>query len=171
MSRAYSPTFPSLYLRLSSFSNPSFHFPTSQALHVIHLASRPCCTQGLFLLCRAAVVLTWFSDVNIVERVLDKYRNTLLCFKAFRYLVKRGKFTERVVNARTNKKYRIAGEAYLRNLHSQWLNRAPMHIPGNAWASFYVKSDAEPEFILLATRLKILNPRQPIKNCSPKMLI
>ena len=127
---AHSPIIPLLHLRHSSFSNPSFHFPTSHALHVNHLASRPCCTQGLFrswkldksmnhLLCRAAVVLTWFSDVNIVERVLDKYRNTLLCFKAFRYLVKRGKFTERVVNARTNKKYRIAREAYLRNLHSQ----------------------------------------------------
>ena len=52
--RAHSPTFPSLYLRHnsfsklpslylrhSSFSNPSFASPTSQALHLIHLASRP----------------------------------------------------------------------------------------------------------------------------------
>ena len=32
---------PSLSLRHSSFSNPSFATPTSQALHLIHLASRP----------------------------------------------------------------------------------------------------------------------------------
>ena len=37
----HSPTLPSLYLRQSSFSNPSFASPTSQALHLIHLASRP----------------------------------------------------------------------------------------------------------------------------------
>ena len=49
-----SPTLPSLYLRHSSFSNPSVALPTSQsfsnpsfasptshALHLIHLASRP----------------------------------------------------------------------------------------------------------------------------------
>ena len=30
-----------LYLRHSSFSNPSFTSPTSQALHLIHLVSRP----------------------------------------------------------------------------------------------------------------------------------
>ena len=32
---------PSFYLRHSSFSNPSFASPTSQALHLIHLASHP----------------------------------------------------------------------------------------------------------------------------------
>ena len=37
----HSPTLPSLYLRHSSFSNPSFASLTSQALHLIHLASRP----------------------------------------------------------------------------------------------------------------------------------
>ena len=50
----HSPTLPSLYLRHSSFSNPSvalptsqfilqpfFASPTSQALHLIYLASRP----------------------------------------------------------------------------------------------------------------------------------
>ena len=69
MSRAHSPTFPSLHLRHNSFSNPSvalptsqlslqpfrcftyvhssfynpsFASPTSQALHLRHLASRPC---------------------------------------------------------------------------------------------------------------------------------
>ena len=41
VSRAHSPTFPSLHLSHSSFSNPSFASPTSQALHLRHLANRP----------------------------------------------------------------------------------------------------------------------------------
>ena len=39
---AHSPTLPLLHLRHSSFSNLSFASPTSQALLLIHLASRPC---------------------------------------------------------------------------------------------------------------------------------
>ena len=38
---AHSPTLMLLHLRYSSFSNPSFASPTSQALHLIDLASRP----------------------------------------------------------------------------------------------------------------------------------
>ena len=38
---AHSPTLPLLYLRHSSFSNPSFVSPTSQDFHLRHLASRP----------------------------------------------------------------------------------------------------------------------------------
>ena len=38
---AHFPTLPLLHLRHSSFSNPSFASPTSQALHLCHLASRP----------------------------------------------------------------------------------------------------------------------------------
>ena len=38
---AHSPSFPLLHLRHSSFSNSSFASPTSQALHLIHLASLP----------------------------------------------------------------------------------------------------------------------------------
>ena len=38
---AHSPTLPLLHLRHSSFSNPSFASPTSQAPHLIHLASCP----------------------------------------------------------------------------------------------------------------------------------
>ena len=38
---AHSPTLPLLYLRHSSFSNPSFASLTSQALHLTQLASRP----------------------------------------------------------------------------------------------------------------------------------
>ena len=39
--KTHSPTLSLLYLRHSSFSNPSFASPTSQALHLIHMASRP----------------------------------------------------------------------------------------------------------------------------------
>ena len=38
---AHSPTLPLLLLSHSSFPNPSFASPTSQVLHLIHLASRP----------------------------------------------------------------------------------------------------------------------------------
>ena len=38
---AHSPALPLLHLRHSSFSSPSFASPTSQALHLIQLASRP----------------------------------------------------------------------------------------------------------------------------------
>ena len=38
---SYSEILPLLHLRHSSFSNPWFASPTSQALHLIHLASRP----------------------------------------------------------------------------------------------------------------------------------
>ena len=38
---AHFPTIPLLHLRHSSFSNPSFASPTSRALHLIQLASRP----------------------------------------------------------------------------------------------------------------------------------
>ena len=38
----HSPTIQLLHLRHSSFSNPSFAFPMPQALHLRHLASRPC---------------------------------------------------------------------------------------------------------------------------------
>ena len=38
---AHSPTLPSLYLHHSSFSNPSFAFPSLQALHLRHLVNRP----------------------------------------------------------------------------------------------------------------------------------
>ena len=38
---AHSPTLPLLHQRHSSFPNPYFASPTSQALHLIYLASRP----------------------------------------------------------------------------------------------------------------------------------
>ena len=39
---AHSPALPSLHLRHSSFSNPSFASPTSHALHLRHLARQTC---------------------------------------------------------------------------------------------------------------------------------
>ena len=44
---AHSPTLPLLDLRHSSFSNPSFVSPTSLALHLRRLASRPCISSTL----------------------------------------------------------------------------------------------------------------------------
>ena len=43
---AHSPSLPLLHLRHGSFSNPSFASPTSRALHLRHLASRPCSILG-----------------------------------------------------------------------------------------------------------------------------
>ena len=40
---AHSPTLPLLHLHHISFCNPSFASPTSQALHLRHLACRPWC--------------------------------------------------------------------------------------------------------------------------------
>ena len=45
----HSPTLPLLHLRHSSFPNLSFASPTSQARHLIHLASRPCSTFCIIL--------------------------------------------------------------------------------------------------------------------------
>ena len=42
---AHSPTLPLLHIRHSSFSNLSFDSPTSQALHLILMASCPCGTK------------------------------------------------------------------------------------------------------------------------------
>ena len=76
----HSPTLPLLYLRHSSFSNPSFASPTSQALHLRYLASRPCISQTL---------ITKFSQ-NIVA---DTDRNKALtdcqkCSSSFLPIVK-----------------------------------------------------------------------------------
>ena len=63
-SSAHSPTFPSLHLRHNSFSNPSFASPTSQALHLIHLASRPLFTY-YFLWPISSLTLLSFVALNI----------------------------------------------------------------------------------------------------------
>ena len=46
---AHFPTLPLLYLRHSSFSNPSFASPTSEALHLRYLTSRPCISPTLII--------------------------------------------------------------------------------------------------------------------------
>ena len=45
--KTHSPILPLLHLRHSSFSNPSFASPTSQALRLRHLARRPCISPTL----------------------------------------------------------------------------------------------------------------------------
>ena len=45
---AHSQILPLLHLHHSSFSNTSFASPTSQALHLHHLVSRPCCQLSCF---------------------------------------------------------------------------------------------------------------------------
>ena len=47
---AHSPTLLLPHLCSRSFSNPSFASPTSQALHLNHLASRPCSIPSVNLL-------------------------------------------------------------------------------------------------------------------------
>ena len=48
---AHSTTVSLLHQRHSSFSNPSFASPTSQALHLRVLASRPCYEYSYILIC------------------------------------------------------------------------------------------------------------------------
>ena len=49
---AHSPTLLLLDLHHSSFSNTSFASPTSQALHLCHLASRPCHKESFHCTCK-----------------------------------------------------------------------------------------------------------------------
>ena len=62
---AHSPTLPLLHLRHNSFSKPSFASPTSQALHLIQLASRPSISgvQNLTLYCKIDTVILLFRWV------------------------------------------------------------------------------------------------------------
>ena len=67
---AQSPTLLLLHLHHSSFSNPSFVSSLSQALHLIHLASRTCplnlysCSFAIYLMIKLAVfaIITGFSQ-------------------------------------------------------------------------------------------------------------
>ena len=101
---AHSPTLPLLHLRHSSFSNPCFASPTSQALHLIHLASRPWRRLGITEIDGGLIIKLdprtignmrlheknsitmverlkfqllwkWFSKSNLVRR--EKYRHFL----------------------------------------------------------------------------------------------
>ena len=70
----HSQTFPLLHLSHSSFSNPSFASPTSQALHLRHLANRPC----------LSTLVTKFSQ-NI-EADTDKNKALIDCHKCSSFL-------------------------------------------------------------------------------------
>ena len=71
---AHSPNLPLLHLRHSSFSNPSSTFPTSQALHLRHLASRPCCNlmslYNFILLFIASKVIHLINNRPIKVRIV-----------------------------------------------------------------------------------------------------
>ena len=58
---AHSPTLPLLHLRRSSFTNPSFASPAWQALHLIHLTSRPW-SRGI---CETSRVLFLFTTAGL----------------------------------------------------------------------------------------------------------
>ena len=68
--RAHSPTFPPLYLHHSSFYNPCVASPKSEALHLLHLASRPCpyddvsYIHGDFVICNHCGPQDYMKDVN-----------------------------------------------------------------------------------------------------------
>ena len=57
---AHSPTLPPLYLRHSSFSNPPFASPTSQALHLRHLTSR----LWIFAICQNVISFSLDSGLS-----------------------------------------------------------------------------------------------------------
>ena len=96
---AHSPTLPLLHLRHCSFSNPSLASPTSQALHVIHLASRPCdlvpwlCVRGpwhphslwAFMSCNGdAFIFTWI--LTIFKKVAVTFINCATTWILVKYL-------------------------------------------------------------------------------------
>ena len=76
---AHSPTLPLLHLRHSSIPNPSFASPTSQGLHLRHLASRPC---SILLVLRLSFL--FFSYSPLLE-TFEKYYGVI---RLERYKVK-----------------------------------------------------------------------------------
>ena len=69
----HSPTLPMLHLHHSSFSNPFFASPKSQALHLVQLASRPC-FRRMFKTARLKLVGT---NVTSFEFQLPKQQTVL----------------------------------------------------------------------------------------------
>ena len=67
---AHSPTIPLLHPRHSSFSNPSFAFPTSQALHLRHLTGRPCYISTVLTLSNRAL---WKPLISRREFILNPF--------------------------------------------------------------------------------------------------
>ena len=79
---AYSPTLPLLHLRHSSFSNPSFSSPISQALHLIHLASRPCSFM-LPIISATSSLFSVFSPRETIKHEINKYMIKFIIFNFF----------------------------------------------------------------------------------------
>ena len=77
---AHSPTVPWFYLRHSSFSNPSVPSPMSQALHVIHLTSRPCTWP------RSHLILQPFRGFTYVTAHSPTLLSLLLHHRLFIYI-------------------------------------------------------------------------------------
>ena len=70
---AHSPTLPLLYPRHSSFSNPSFAFPTLQALHLIHPASRPWFFHARSNQCNLLFIFCFFKEKQLSLTETIKY--------------------------------------------------------------------------------------------------
>ena len=83
----HSPTVPLFHQRHSLFSNPSFTSPTSQALHLRHLASCPCYEYRSILLC--ARTRKVFTTLAIPAVAFKETTNCPLFPYSFKYF--RGK--------------------------------------------------------------------------------
>ena len=85
---AHSPTLPLLYLRHSSFYNPSFASPTSQALHLIHLASRPWLFHASSNQCNLLFIFSFFQEKQLsltktIKYEINKYMFKFIIFNFF----------------------------------------------------------------------------------------
>ena len=72
---AHYPTLPLLHLRHSSCSNPYLASPTSQAFHLIHLASRP------WLLWYPEISPLWCFQVTINYYISENSQDSFTVFK------------------------------------------------------------------------------------------
>ena len=70
---AHSPTLPLLHLCHSSFYNPSFASPTSQNFHLHHLVIRPCSAMFQRLIC-SGVQTIMFTDWTGPHRILTSMK-------------------------------------------------------------------------------------------------
>ena len=73
-----------LHLRHSSFSNPSFASPTSQALHLIHLARRPWRTLGLLctvVLTKTLIHRSYHTLFRSIKNTHDQLRIPDTCWR------------------------------------------------------------------------------------------
>ena len=91
-------TLPPLHLRQRSFYNHSVASPTSQALHVLHLASRPCIGEqktvcgglacySMLLSLEVATVLDSHSSFSNPSAALPTPQLILQPFRCFTYVI------------------------------------------------------------------------------------